>query len=153
MKTFKQFISEEEKILSAADEARRRVAFEREAMGIKDEDVSKGKTIRDIGRHMNQIEYEYSKKYPEQALQKFEDEDIKDAALDKQNQLIGIDNTLNQYIGGTPLKTALDIPISWMQSNYSKAIDSASQRLQVNPTYKYAKTERLNAVNKEQETK
>ena len=141
MKNFKEFIKEAEEVLSTADEARKRIAFERDVMGIRN--PTGAKNIQDMQRHMAQIEHEKEKEYPEETLEKLADEDRKAEAISKSNQLNKLNNTLNQYIGGTPIKTAIDIPMGWLQSEYSSAIKSANKSLAKNPTYKYAKTKDL----------
>ena len=76
MKTFKQYLKEQEQILSVGDETQRRLNIEREAMGIPDENFMSDRR----SQIQKQVEKERETAYPDLAADKTRDEAIRSGA-------------------------------------------------------------------------
>ena len=141
MKKFREFLNEDSPSLSPTDEARRRLEIERSVMGIPQDQVPQSKNLKELQRHRDQVEYENSQKFPEQTLEKFADEDLKQSALDRANTLNDIKKAANDYLGGPSI---LMQPLSWAENQMTSRAKEANKRLQSNPTYKYSNTGDIN---------
>lgn len=152
MKSFKKYLNEEgsvlgyvtlpptEKPISIYDESRRRLAFEREVMGMTDKkSQSRANEIKSLNRLATQVEYETERKSPDEAIDKLNDIDLRSAA----NKRIQDIDQAKQVVGNS----ILDVVFDWAKGNAEKASNAANERLKKNPTYKYSQTKNLQGEN------
>jgi hypothetical protein len=146
MKKFKEFLREDTPKISPTDEAKNRIAIEREFMLLPPTQNPNGaKEITDLSRHVDQVAYERSLKNPELDQEQNRDVDIRDSALSRQNAISNLEQTIDGYGVGPGYK----IVTGALKDMYGKSIKGASKRLSSNPTYKGSSTVKIQTPNEE----
>jgi hypothetical protein len=141
MKKFKEYLLEDKPTTSPSEEAKRRIAFERDVMGMPQQ-INAKKDMQDLSRHADQVAYERSVQNPDLEDERYSDQGILDSALERGNAIRNFERTADDY----GLDTALPIykyATGILKDTVDKAAKSASERLHANPTYKYSSTEKI----------
>ena len=141
MKKFKEYLMEDKPTTSPTEEAKRRIAFERDVMGMPQR-VNSKKDNQDLSRHADQIAYERSVQNPDLENERYADQGIRDSAIERGNAIRTFERTADDY----GLDTALPVykyATGALKGIFDKEAKSASKRLHANPTYKYSSTEKI----------
>lgn len=140
-----------DKQLSPGDEARRRMALEREMMGLPPAEDAYGGNAKSFIRMRDQAEFENERKFPEQTLQKFKDEDIKQSASSRERTLNQVQTAVNANISDPTVLSLINPPLSWLKGQAHTARTQAQKNLTANPTYASSNTEVIERAKKDKE--